>query len=112
VELPDGYVAITFKRLGLDWRDGAGQDDHGDIARYLFDPAGSWIDTEVMIDSEGSGWTSCGNRPHTQLLRYSGRTYLVTTWDEWNGRDGSTGERLDIGAAPLGCVVRVELWVP
>ncbi len=111
VALPGGAVAITYKRLSTSWRTATDQDDSGDIVRSLYDAAGTWLDNEVMVDSQGSSWTTSGNRPHTQLLRYRGDTYLLTSWDQWD-LSTSGGTRTTGNGSPSGCVLRVEQWVP
>jgi hypothetical protein len=106
VQLGGGFMLVTFKRLHRDWRSTADDNDSGDIVRILF-RANKQIRRETLVDAVGSGFERCGNRPHSIKYETGGKTYVITTWDEW---DVSISRgKADVVA--LGCTLRVDEWV-
>ncbi len=96
VRFPNGYTAVTYRRLEPGLVSTAGGPDYGDIVRDVYDDTGALQSRDALIKYSD---TRAANRPHTALYTSSGGAlFLVTCWDEYD----------TLNSAVLGCSMLVE----
>ncbi len=96
VRFPNGYTAVTYRRLEPGLVSTRGGPDYGDIVRDVYDDTGALQSRDALIKYSD---TRAANRPHTALYTSSrGAMFLVTCWDEYD----------TLNSAGLGCTMLVE----
>ena len=96
VRFPNGYTAVTYRRIEPGLVTVAGGPDYGDIVRDVYDDTGALESRDALVKySETRG----ANRPHTALYTSTrGALFLLTCWDEYD----------TLNTTALGCTMLVE----